>query len=149
MSNNGILARISVFVSRFLPERFLEMRLLLTTIVIALLVQPVWAAEVYYCAMTGHASVKPNGIHEHTLERFKMALDDDQITFKGGKTFEEPMMYKIEYQTSRVLRAVYAHEYAVGKESVVAMASFENNSLAHSLVANEFSTSFHAECDKF
>ena len=67
LANNGILTRISVFVSRFLSERFLEMRLLLTTIIIALLVQPVWAAEVYYCAMTSHVSVKPNGIYDaHT-----------------------------------------------------------------------------------
>ena len=85
VANNGILARISVFVSRFLSERFPEMRLLLTTIIIALLVQPVWAAEVYYCSMTSHATVRANGIDEHTLERFKMALDDDQITLKGGR----------------------------------------------------------------
>ena len=85
----------------------------------------------------------------HTLERFKMALDDDQITLKGGKTFVEPVVYKIEYQTPIVLRAAYAHEYAVGKESVFAMASIKNNSLAHSLVANDYSTLFHAECDKF
>ena len=40
------------------------MHLLLTTIIIPLLVQPVWAAEVYYCAMTSHATVRANGIDE-------------------------------------------------------------------------------------
>ena len=110
------------------------MRLFLTTIVLVLLAQPAWAAEVYYCAMTSHATVRANEIEKHTLERFKVAVDVDQITFKGGKTFAEPLVYKIEHRKRWgliKLRATYAQVYVDGKETVFAIASMDKNNLVH------------------
>ena len=51
------------------------MRLLVTTIILALLSQPVWALEVFYCEDSEVIDVTENGVKSLTQERFKMAIN--------------------------------------------------------------------------
>ena len=69
------------------------MRLLLTTIILTMLAQPVWAQKVYYCETTAFAQItKENEVLDVRSYRFKMAVLENEVKISGSAfnfTFDE------------------------------------------------------------
>ena len=59
------------------------MRLILTTIILTMLAQPVWAQTVYYCSMNVVAKIDSEEIITYKNERFKMSVSAEEIKFES------------------------------------------------------------------
>ena len=61
------------------------MRLILTTIILTMLAQPVWAQKVYYCETTAFAQVSSeNEVADIRPYRFKMAVSANSVEFSSA-----------------------------------------------------------------
>ena len=54
------------------------MRLILTTIILTMLAQPVWASEFYVCNIKTLVNVSKDGVSEHTGGQFAMGVEKDR-----------------------------------------------------------------------
>ena len=132
------------------------MRLFLTTIVLALFAQPIWAKTVFYCSQTSSAIIDANGVAtnpEIKLLRFKMAIDDQQVQFSGAKMFEGGEWVPEVINGNRfTARAFFDWQFADSKETLrltYSVAHFDGTNLYLSRYGGEWITIFHAQCDKF
>jgi len=71
-------------------------RLLLTTIILTLLVQPVWAKTVYFCETLGFAQISlDNEVLNLRPYRFKMAVTSETVEFSGDDFLPELKFNKV------------------------------------------------------
>ena len=61
----------------------ISMRLILTTIILTLLAQPVWALTVYYCETITFDQVTEEKVLITKPYRFKMAVEADEVKIQG------------------------------------------------------------------
>ena len=65
------------------------MRLFLTTIILTMLAQPVWAQKVYYCETTAFAQItEENEVLDVQSYRFKMAVLEDTVKISGADFYD-------------------------------------------------------------
>ena len=92
------------------------MRLIFTSIILALLAQPTWAQTVYYCVTTNSVNVTYDGVKSHKEERFKMAVDEQQVQFVGSGMFSSDDIWVVEvvnqdrFSARQVLNFIYENK---------------------------------------
>lgn len=65
------------------------MRLLLTTIILTMLAQPVWAQKVYYCETTAFTQIsEEDKVTNVRSYRFKMAVLEDRVKISGADFYD-------------------------------------------------------------
>ena len=90
------------------------MRLLLTTIILTMLAQPVWAETVYYCETTAFAQVTAdNRVLNIRPHRFKMAVSADELKIVGSDpSFLDLTFHKVKFNRDGI--GFIAVDYAWG-----------------------------------
>ena len=125
------------------------MRLILTTIILTMLAQPVWAQTVFFCVMTEFASVSDSGTKRFVPERFKMSVDQKNVKFGSGGYLDNAAMEVTRYFSYN--SSFYAKTVIGGSDNGVplAIAKYEPPNFYFSSVMTDVIDSFHATCDKF
>ena len=120
------------------------MRLILTTIILTMLAQPVWAQTVYYCSINVVAKIDSEEMITYKNERFKMSVSAEEIKFES----------KGYLLRKKVLKPNFfgGDTYFTAQDSTVdgrILAQFYAPNFSYSRVdANEV-ISFTATCEKF
>ena len=80
------------------------MRLILTTSILTLLAQPVWAQTVYYCSMKNLVEIDRQ-ISRYQPERFKMSVTEEYVHFGSGGYLDGGFMHVREKKQDGGFRA--------------------------------------------
>ena len=125
-----------------------ELRLLFTTIILALLSQPVWALEVFYCVDSEVIDVTKNGVKSLKQERFKMAINRQTkiVTIKRPNKKEPSKMVIMRISSAPTIWFTAAEEFD-GK--IDSLAAFHNGILTYSYTGISGIWAYIAECEKF
>ena len=124
------------------------MRLILTTIILTMLAQPVWAKNVYYCETTAFAQVtEENEVLEARSYRFKMAVSANEVKISGAEFFSVSFDEVIFTDVSAGFVAVYHFKYLDQlKTFPVTIAAFSPPQLKV-MDFNDTLSAFHAHCE--
>jgi len=124
------------------------MRLLLITIILTMLSQPVWAKKVYYCETTAFAQVTDeNEVLEARSYRFKMAVSANEVKISGGELLSFSFDEVIFADDGAGFVAVYHFKYLDQlKTFPVTIAAFSPPQLKV-MDFNDTLSAFHAHCE--
>jgi len=129
------------------------MRLILTTIILTLLAQPVWAQKVYYCETTAFAQVtEENEVLKARSYRFKMAVSANEVKISGAEffsfPFDEVLFDEVLFaDDGAAFAAVYHFKYLDQlKTFPVTIAAFSPPQLKV-MDFNDTLSAFHAHCE--
>ena len=124
------------------------MRLILTTIILTMLAQPVWAKKVYYCETTAFAQVtEENEVLEARSYRFKMAVSANEVKISGAEFFSVSFDEVLFADDGAAFAAVYHFKYLDQlKTFPVTIAAFSPPQLKV-MDFNDTLSAFHAHCE--
>ena len=120
------------------------MRLTLTTIILTMLAQPVWAQTVYYCVMTSFAAIKDGRVEEYKPQRFKMAVTKDEAVFKNDGFLDD---FSIAHKAYDPYDGSFVGIFQ--KNFVVISMIFQPPDIRFSIIDSNEVAVLHAECDTF
>ena len=120
------------------------MRLFLTTIILTMLAQPVWAQKVYYCETTAFAQVtQENEIADVRPYRFKMAVSENVVKISGADFFS------IYFDEVKVTGQGSFFAIAYTRSFPLTLASFRPPNLQVTDLADTQLSAFNAHCEDF
>jgi hypothetical protein len=120
------------------------MRLLLTTIILTMLAQPVWAQTVYYCVMTEFSRISADNLEAKEPQRFKMSVDLKEVKFAGGYLNGVSLDVTHNFVSDSGLLAKADTPWSTN-----IIATFKPPNLYLSSIFIDAVDSFHATCEKF
>ena len=124
------------------------MKYIFTTIILALLSQPVWALEVFYCVDSEVIDVTENGVKSLTQERFKMAINRQTKTVKikrpNKKEPSKMVITRISPAPTIWFRAVEEFDGQIDS-----LAAFHNGILTYNFTGINGIWAYIADCEKF
>ena len=128
------------------------MRLILTTIILAMLAQPVWAQTVFYCTITNLAEIDRNAITRLPSGRFTMSVDETKVSFASSDGY--PMTEFLNLKVFDVVTTTWFGAVTMKLDhyedgSPIAIVKFNSPDLYFTYVDFLDVFSFHASCEKF
>jgi hypothetical protein len=120
------------------------MRFILTTIILTMLAQPVWAQSVYYCVMTNLYSIEGAKLKEYEPERFIMMVGKKQVNFSKGYMSAIVLEVVTAYQDSS-----FSAKFDLAEGTPYAIARYEPPHFRYSVVSSKDIVSVQATCEEF
>ena len=121
------------------------MRVIFSTIILAMFAQPAWAQTVYYCVMTECPRISADGLERYQPERFKLSVDHKLVKFGNDRSLDGATLDVKHY-----FRTTSSFTAEAG--SPLGAFSIANFKPPHFFFAGVFPdevVSFHATFDKF
>ena len=119
-------------------------RLLLTTIILTMLAQPVWAKTVYYCDTTAFAQISiHNEVRNVRSYRFKMSVSPESIEFSSDEFMDfrfDEVLIKTDGKGFFAAENLYELPISIGE--------FDPPQLRVTLMRGTISA-FNAHCEAF
>lgn len=125
----------------------ISMRLILTTSILTMLAQPVWALTVYYSETITFGQVTDENVLIIRPYRFKIAASADEVKIRGTD-FMDFNFHKVSLTSDGAFNAVN-HLLPKTQDFAVAIGFFSPPMLRVTTIREELIESFFAHCKHF